>query len=51
MKNLIRSMTMNERSQFKNFVTKAERLRMFVKTMTTKEQAEFEAYAQNKNER
>ena len=51
MKNLIKSMTTNERSQFKSFITRAEKLRTFVKTMTTKEQAEFKTYVLNKNGR
>src|SRR5712671_4586963 len=51
MKNLIRSMTTKERSQFKSFITRTEELRTFVKTMTTKEQAEFKAYVLNKNGR
>src|SRR5712672_3318109 len=50
MKNLIRSMTLNERSQFKGFVTQAEKLRMLIKTMTTTERSEFKAYVLEKNE-
>src|SRR5712671_7608392 len=51
MKNLIRSMTLNERSQFKRFMTQTEKLRMLIKTMTTAEQSEFNAYVLGKNER
>src|SRR5712675_312897 len=51
MKNLIRSMTLNERSQFKGFVTQAEKLRMLIKEMTTTERSEFKAYVLGKNER
>src|SRR5712675_1056851 len=50
MKNLIRSMTLNERSQFKGFVTRAEKLRMLIKAMTTMERSEFKAYALGKDE-
>src|SRR5712671_4984027 len=51
MKNLIRSMTLNERSQFKGFVTQAEKLRMLIKKMTTTERSEFKAYVLGKDER
>src|SRR5712672_2464703 len=51
MKNLIRSMTLNERSQFKRFVTRTEKLCTFIKTMTTAEQSEFNAYVLGKDER
>jgi len=51
MKNLIRSMTPNERSQFKGFVTRAEKLRMLIKMMTTTERSEFKAYVLGKDER
>src|SRR5712671_3692961 len=50
MENLIRSMTLNERSQFKEFVIRAEKLRMLIKTMTTTERPEFKAYVLGKNE-
>src|SRR5712671_5962489 len=50
MKNLIRSMTLNERSQFKGFVTRAEKLRMLIKAMTTTERSEFKAYVLGKDE-
>src|SRR5712672_1882725 len=50
MKSLIRSMTLNERSQFKRFVTRAEKLRTLIKAMTTTERSEFKAYALGKNE-
>src|SRR5712672_2434211 len=50
MKNLIRSMTLNERSQFKGFVTRAEKLRTLIKTMTISERSEFKAYVLGKNE-
>src|SRR5712671_1024537 len=50
MKNLIRSMTLNERSQFKEFVTRAEKLRMLIKTMTTTERSEFKTRVLEKNE-
>src|SRR5712675_761492 len=50
MKNLIRSMTLNERSQFKEFVTRAEKLRMLIKTMTTTERSEFKTRVLGKNE-
>src|SRR5712675_2378729 len=49
MKNLIRSMTLNERSQFKGFVTRAEKLRMLIKAMTTTERSEFKAYVLGKD--
>jgi len=51
MKNLIRSMTLNERSQFKGFVTRAEKLRTLIQAMTTTEQSEFKAYILGKDER
>src|SRR5712672_1760478 len=51
MKNLIRSMTLNEQSQFKGFVTQAEKLRMLIKAMTTTERSEFKAYVLGKDER
>ena len=51
MKNLIRSMTLSERSQFKRFVTRTEKLRMLIKTMTTTERSEFNAHVLGKNER
>src|SRR5712672_1746925 len=50
MENLIRSMTLNERSQFKRFVTRTEKLRMLIKTMTTTERSEFKAYVVGKDE-
>src|SRR5712672_3582498 len=50
MKNLIRSMMLNERSQFKGFVTRAEKLRMLIKAMTTTERSEFKAYILGKDE-
>src|SRR5712675_1122995 len=50
-KNLVRSMTLNERSQFKGFVTQAEKLRKLIKKMTTTERSEFKAYVLGKNER
>src|SRR5712672_4250903 len=50
MNNLIRSMTLNERSQLKRFVTRAEKLRRLIKTTTTMERSEFKAYVLGKNE-
>jgi len=50
MKNLIGSMTLNERPQFKGFVTQAEKLRMLIKAMTTTERSEFKAYVLGKDE-
>src|SRR5712672_631116 len=50
MKNLIRSMMLNERSQFKGFVTRTEKLRMLIKAMTTTERSEFKAYILGKDE-
>src|SRR5712671_5681806 len=50
MKNLIRSMTPNERSQFKRFVTRTEKLRTLITTMTTAERSEFKASVLRKNE-
>jgi len=43
-------MTLNERSQFKGFVTRAEKLRTLIKTMTTMERSEFKAYVLGKDE-
>src|SRR5882672_2266445 len=50
MKNLIKSMTLNERSQFKEFVTRTEKLRTLIKTMTTTERSEFKTRVLGKNE-
>src|SRR5712672_4047818 len=50
MKNLIRSMTLNERSQFKRFVTQTEKLRTLIRTMTNTERLEFKTYVLRKNE-
>src|SRR5712672_4223732 len=51
MENLIRSMTLNERSQFKRFVTRAEKLRTLIKTTTTARRSESKAYVLGKDER
>src|SRR5882672_3916194 len=50
MKNLVRSMTLNERSQFKEFVTRTEKLRTLIKAMTTTERPKFKAYVLGKDE-
>jgi len=50
MKDLVKSMTMNEQSQFKRFVTRVEKLRMLIKTMTTTERSEFKAHVLRKDE-
>src|SRR5712672_4042948 len=50
MKNLIRSMMPNERSQFRKFVTQTEKLRTLIRTMTTTERLEFKTYVLGKNE-
>src|SRR5712672_2567390 len=51
MKNLIRSMTTNEQSQFKGFVTQTEKLRTLIKKMTTTERSEFKAHVLGKDGR
>src|SRR5712672_540989 len=51
MMNLIRSMTLDERSQFERFVTRTEKLRTLIKTMTTTKRSESKAYALGKDER
>jgi len=43
-------MTLTERSQFKRFVTRAEKLRMLVRAMTTTERSEFKAHVSGKDE-
>src|SRR5712672_1255249 len=51
MRNLIRSMTLDERSQFERFVTRTEKLHTLIKTTTTMKQSEFKASALGKDER